>query len=476
MPYSQIIALMLALLVVTGAPTDAEPLMSAWPTAAFWVLKAAVFALSVFWLVKNTRTRSVGPLLERLQWLSLILLATDFYIFDLKTYLARLITAPVSGLIDISALGVYLAYLTITWAACWLGLKVRRLAVNSLQDEIDMRLRLILPAIIPYLAVTLAGGLLGLIPWPGFNDFINSSAGEAVSVTIAFITIIVFVPLMIKFMWRCKPIPRGHTRDLIEGFLRRSGLKYREILLWSLDGQRLCTAAVLGVIPSFRYILLTPCLIQNLSPEEIEAVLAHESAHVKRRHVLWYLVFIGIYSLIFYRLFDVVWIWLVSQRPFLRLVFDLRDAPPGIVSLLSSLPLGLALVLYFRFMMGYFMRNFEREADLAVFDVQGHPWHLINALEKLALISGGTRDQPSWHHYSIAQRVDFLQTIAQNPLLKTVFVRKLRQKKAVFLLAALFLTLLPGLLPVRSWEAVAKRNLVQLYLEQHLTHGKIRPK
>ncbi|MGB9617437.1 MAG: M48 family metallopeptidase, partial [Desulfomonilaceae bacterium] len=326
------------------------------------------------------------------------------------------------------------------------------------------------------LAVTLAGDIIGRVQWPGFNDFINSAAGEAISVTIAFITIIVFVPLMIKFIWRCKPIPKGHVRDLIEGFLRRSGLKYREILLWSLDGQRLCTAAVLGVIPSFRYILLTPCLIQNLTPEEIEAVLAHESAHVRRRHMLWYLVFIGIYSLIFYRLFDAVWIWLVSQRPFLRAIFDLRDAPPGIVSLLSSLPPGLALVLYFRFLMGYFMRNFEREADLAVFDAQGRPWHLINALEKLALISGGIRDQPSWHHYSIAQRVEFLQDVAQNPSLKTAFLKKLRQKKALFLLVASFLTLLPGLLPVKSWEAIARRNLTQFYLEQPSNHGKARPK
>jgi Zn-dependent protease with chaperone function/uncharacterized membrane protein YqaE (UPF0057 family) len=476
MPYSQIIALMLALLLVTGAPLDTGPLMSAWPTAAFWVLKAAVFALSVFWLVKNMRTKASGLLLERLQWLSLILLATDFYIFDLKTYLARFITVPISGLIDISAMGLYLIYLMITWTACWLGLKQRRFQIRPLKDEIDMRLRLILPAIIPYVAVTLAGGVLGLTPWSGFNDLINSDAGGSVFILVIFITIIIFIPVMIKSIWRCSPIPGGHIRDLIEGSLRRSGLEYRDLLLWSLDGQRLCTAAVLGVISRFRYILFTPCLIQNLTPEEIEAVLAHEAAHVKRRHILWYIIFTAIYGIIIYRIFDEVWPWLVSQPSFLTAALELKDMQPGIASLLSSLPAGAAMVLYFRFLMGYFMRNFEREADLAVFDAQGHPWHLIDALEKLALISGGIRDQPSWHHYSIAQRVEFLQDVAQNPSLKTIFLKKLRQKKALFLLVASFLTLLPGLLPVKSWEAVARRNLTQFYLEQPSSHGKIRPK
>ncbi|MGQ9500219.1 MAG: M48 family metallopeptidase [Dissulfurimicrobium sp.] len=445
MPYNQIIALMLALLLVTGAPLDVEPFISAWPTAVFWILKAALFALSIFWLAGNRKIKSACLLLERLQWFPLILFATDLYLFDLKAYLARLIILPISGLIDISVMGLYLIYLIITWTAYWLGLRQRQFPIRPLKDDIDMRLRLILPAIIPYVAVTLARGVLGLAPWFGFNDLINSDVGGSVFILIIFIIIIIFIPLMIKSIWRCSPIPGGHVRDLIEGFLRRSGLKYRDLLLWSLDGQRLCTAAVLGVISRFRYILLTPCLIQNLTIEEIEAVLAHEAAHVKRKHILWYIIFTASYGIMIYNIFDDVWTWFVSQPSFLAAALKLKDIQPGILSLLSSLPAGVAMVLYFRFLMGYFMRNFEREADLAVFDAQAHPWHLINALEKLALLSGGIRDQPSWHHYSIAQRVEFLQYVAQHPSTKTTFLRNIRQKKTAFLCIILFLALVPYL-------------------------------
>ncbi|UKL13235.1 M48 family metallopeptidase [Dissulfurimicrobium hydrothermale] len=445
MPYSQIIALMLALLIVVDAPVDINPFMSAWSVAAFWLLKATAFALLVFRLAGNKKIGSIGMLQEKLQWLSLFALAIDFYVFDLKIFIAHLIAWPTPGLVNICSLGFYLIYLIMAWAACWLGLKKRGLATISIQDEIDLRLRLVLPAIIPYLAVTLAGDIIGRVQWPGFSDFINSPVGETTSIGVAFIAIIVFVPLMIKSIWRCTPLSKGYVRDLIEDFLADSGTRYREILLWSLGGQGLCTAAVLGVAPRFRYILLTPCLIQNLTPNEIKAVLAHETAHVKKKHILWYFIFIGTFGLIIYNIFNTLWMWLVSQRYFLMPLLYLDDAAPDIFPLLSSLPLGLMLVLYFRFFIGYFMRNFEREADLAVFDVQGHPQYLINALEKVASISGINKEQPNWHHYGIAQRVDFLQAAAQNPKLKTVFLKQLRQKKALFLLVALFLAAAPDI-------------------------------
>ena len=79
----------------------------------------------------------------------------------------------------------------------------------------------------------------------------------------------------------------------------------------------------------------------------------------------------------------------------------------------------ITLVVYFRYVMGFFMRNFERQADLYSAKVMGGPSLIISSLEKIALFSGKSRNLPSWHHFSIRQRVDFLwRTVREKNLLK----------------------------------------------------------
>jgi tetratricopeptide (TPR) repeat protein len=55
------------------------------------------------------------------------------------------------------------------------------------------------------------------------------------------------------------------------------------------------------------------------------------------------------------------------------------------------------------------MRNFERQADAQVFKALGDSTPLISSLEKIGWLSGNIRNKPSWHHFSIAQRVEFLE-------------------------------------------------------------------
>jgi tetratricopeptide (TPR) repeat protein len=64
--------------------------------------------------------------------------------------------------------------------------------------------------------------------------------------------------------------------------------------------------------------------------------------------------------------------------------------------------------------MGFFMRNFERQADLYSADFMGTPLPAIGALEKIALMSGKSRDLPNWHHFSIKERVDCLWETTEN--------------------------------------------------------------
>jgi len=65
-------------------------------------------------------------------------------------------------------------------------------------------------------------------------------------------------------------------------------------------------------------------------------------------------------------------------------------------------------LVYFRFVFGFFMRNFERQADGYVFTLFASARPLISTLQKIALVSRQSADRPNWHHFSIRERIDFL--------------------------------------------------------------------
>jgi len=73
------------------------------------------------------------------------------------------------------------------------------------------------------------------------------------------------------------------------------------------------------------------------------------------------------------------------------------------------------LFVYFRYVMGFFMRNFERQADLYSALVMGSPIPTVSSLEKIAYYSGKSRDLPSWHHFSIRERVEYLMRVLKDP-------------------------------------------------------------
>jgi len=241
-------------------------------------------------------------------------------------------------------------------------------------------------------------------------------------------------------------------------------------MLWPAEGLGVCTAAVLGILWPFRYILLTPCLLKHLTIEEIKAVLAHEIEHVKKRHMVWHMLFLLAYAGILYRLVDPLWMWLLSKRIFLEFFLNIQDHTLYMATV-TVLPFILTFILYFRFVVGYFMRNFEREADSAIFRTDGDPAHLIGALEKVAYLAGGIRDKPNWHHYSIKERVEFLMAAHHNPVILKAFKRRLNTMRTTFLVITAILIATPSFLPRDLWLMEAKENLTTMVIEQILKRG-----
>ncbi|WP_088253097.1 M48 family metallopeptidase [Fimbriiglobus ruber] len=102
--------------------------------------------------------------------------------------------------------------------------------------------------------------------------------------------IFVLLPRAVKPLLGLKPLPPGPTRDRLEATARRLNFRYTELLLWPTRGA-MANAMVLGVVPWARYVVFTDRLLDQLAPDELDAVLGHEVGHVRHLHIPFYAAF-----------------------------------------------------------------------------------------------------------------------------------------------------------------------------------------
>jgi STE24 endopeptidase len=242
--------------------------------------------------------------------------------------------------------------------------------------------------------------------------------------TLLFISFMMIVfPYVIQWIWQCKPleIDDPELKAKLEKICQTAQFKHAGIKTWGLMNDSL-TAAIIGIIPKIRYVIFTKKLIKKLSFNAISAILAHEIGHWYRKHLLIYpLIMVGLVVL------------LNSFETHFQ-----ETLPP----LLFFTIYILCLILYFRLVFGFFSRIFERQADLHVYKLKIDPKYMVEALDHLAKASGNSHLVPCWHHYSIQERIDFINQTIDNPDL--IEKHHLFAKKALcfyFISLVLFFTL-----------------------------------
>ena len=110
------------------------------------------------------------------------------------------------------------------------------------------------------------------------------------------VLVFLFAPEILRRVLQTQPLPDSPLRRRLEAMCRRVGMRYRDILLWHTQNN-MGNAAVMGILPPVRYILLSDLLLERMDDEQIEAVFAHEVGHVVHRHMAWYVVVIMIFTL-----------------------------------------------------------------------------------------------------------------------------------------------------------------------------------
>jgi tetratricopeptide (TPR) repeat protein len=349
-------------------------------------------------------------LITRLSVTAVFLFALAVYLFHLKTW-TRLI--PLFGLFSVLqgtfALTLFFFYLSTIWYFAYRSYQAIFQSGITRRSFIRSNLRLNIPILFPWIVLSFVYDLIGLSPWFGPDSFLNRAEGQILFFASFLTLLMIFLPMFIQYWWGCKSLNTSEKGRQLEAFLGEKGFKFRKLLTWPVFEGKMMTAGIMGILPRYRYILITDSLVEILSIEELQAVLAHEMGHAKYQHVLFYILFFVGFMGLSFGLFDFFFYVVYANPYFLKMVSSSSSPAINLFSLVLSVPMLMTLLVYFRYIMGFFMRNFERQADLYSAVIMGSPVPAISALEKIALLSGKIRSLPNWHHFSIKDRVECLQ-------------------------------------------------------------------
>ena len=368
----------------------------------------------------------------KLSILSIVIFVLSVFLLNLKYWLLKIPGFTTFSILPGSvAILVFFTFLATIWYYGYPAYYALFHRPVKRWAYIASSIKLNLPILFPWAILTVCYDLLGLLTWPSLKKIFETQIGQFLFFTVFLILLVLFLPPLIKYWWGCSALPETEKKEAMVNFLREAGFKYRDILTWPILEGHITTAGVMGLLPKFRYILVTDSLLNTLSEEELKAVMAHEMGHIRYRHILFYVLFLLSFMAISFGLFDLFFYLMALQPSLLTLLSSQKELQAGIFYFLLSLPIILSIILYFRYIMGFFMRNFERQADLYSAKLIGNVEPTITSLEKIAHVSGQSRHHPSWHHFSIAERVDFLWRIWRHPQL----IRRHSRRLALLLTA-----------------------------------------
>ncbi|MFZ4575095.1 MAG: M48 family metallopeptidase [Phycisphaerales bacterium] len=93
-------------------------------------------------------------------------------------------------------------------------------------------------------------------------------------------------PVLVRRIWRTTELGEGELRERIITVCRAHRVRVRGPFVWR-TGASVLNAAVLGLVYPARYLVFTDALLETLTPRQLEAVTAHEVAHLRLLHMLW---------------------------------------------------------------------------------------------------------------------------------------------------------------------------------------------
>ena len=217
--------------------------------------------------------------------------------------------------------------------------------------------------------------MLSLVGWVGASWWIWAAA---LLFGFQLLMIVLYPKLILPLFNKLTPLPEGELRSRLMALADRTGFQAKTIEV--IDGSKRSghSNAYFTGFGRFRRIVLFDTLVAQLSPEELEAVLAHEVGHYKCGHIPRMLA-VGA-GLLFASFAALAWL---AGSDWFNYGFGF---PPGELAptfLLFGLLSGVA-TFWLTPLGNLFSRRHEYEADAFARKAMGGPGPLVGALRKLA--------------------------------------------------------------------------------------------
>ena len=191
-------------------------------------------------------------------------------------------------------------------------------------------------------------------------------------IVLAQLAPVVLFPIFYKF----EPLTDEDLRRRLVVLSERAGTRVRGVYRWKLSEKSKKANAALTGLGATRRIILADTLLDNYTPDEIEAVLAHELGHHVHRHILKSIFVQAAITLFGFWAANWVLHYAVDQHMFEELS-DFANLPLlALVSVVLSFLLMPALNAYSRFN--------ERQADRYAFESISSVEPFITSMNKLA--------------------------------------------------------------------------------------------
>lgn len=449
--FGNFIYFIVVLLIYATYPPSETTHFTAGETAILFLLLFLFFGL-FSWLSFYRLSKRIGghgtpfsadmftSIQNRLSVMAIFFFIADIYGLNITDFLSRIPLLEAFPTIQaVICLAVFIGYLSIAWSAAYSTYRLLHSTSLDRLGYVFSNISFALPVLIPWIVLSGVADAIHSLPFESAKRFLSSTEGELLYFLVFMAVIALVGPAMIQKFWRCKPLPPGPVRNRIENVCREAAISYRDIVKWPLFGGRMITAGVMGLTKRFRYIMVTPALLQYLSGDELDAVIAHEIGHVKLKHLLFYLFFFTGYMLIAYSTFDFLVYFILFSKPAYQLISRSGYSQAALMPVLLSIVMVVFFLIYFRYIFGYFMRNFERQADAYAFSMFNTATPLVSTFRKIAAASGHSADKPNWHHFSISERIDFLKRCEKDSLLVHRHNRKVSRSIWVFLSALILI-------------------------------------
>lgn len=236
--------------------------------------------------------------------------------------------------------------------------------------------------------------------WPLHWWIIGWAFFMGLFILLAQLAPVVLFPIFYKF----EPLDNEDLRRRLVMMSERAGTRVRGVYRWKLSEKSKKANAALTGLGRTRRIILADTLLDNYSPDEIEAVLAHELGHHVHKHIFKSILVQA--AITFFGFWAANWTlhYAIDQRMFEQLS-DFANLPLlALVSVLLSFLLMPALNAYSRFN--------ERQADRYAFESTASVEPFISSMNKLADQNLAERTPSKWvewlfhSHPSISRRLE----------------------------------------------------------------------